>query len=62
MPVLPYSAVDTALRGLAGKAEGFGSAAIGGLHGDLFKVTTLEGKELTFATLAGLFDEALTLL
>ncbi|XVF55349.1 hypothetical protein PTKIN_Ptkin06aG0030200 [Pterospermum kingtungense] len=38
---LPYSNVDSSLRGLAGQAEGFGRFAIGGLHGPLYHVTTL---------------------
>ena len=31
------------LRALAGQAEGFGRHAIGGLHGDVYHVTTLQG-------------------
>ncbi|XP_011094792.1 probable pectate lyase 4 isoform X2 [Sesamum indicum] len=38
---LPYCDVDSSLRGLAGKAEGFGRLAIGGLHGAVYCVTTL---------------------
>jgi pectate lyase len=37
----PYAGVDIHLRGLAGAAEGFGSAAIGGLHGEVYHVTSL---------------------
>ncbi|KAL6616339.1 hypothetical protein ACP70R_038609 [Stipagrostis hirtigluma subsp. patula] len=39
---LPYATVDSSLRALAGQAEGFGRHAIGGLHGDVYHVTTLE--------------------
>ncbi|KAL1330180.1 hypothetical protein HN51_047326 [Arachis hypogaea] len=38
---LPYGRVDTTLRELAAKAEGFGRFAIGGLHGPLYRVTSL---------------------
>lgn len=38
---LPYSHVDSTLRALAARAEGFGGCAIGGLHGPLYHVTTL---------------------
>ncbi|PIA38867.1 hypothetical protein AQUCO_02700219v1 [Aquilegia coerulea] len=38
---LPYSHVDSCLRGLAAQAEGFGRLAIGGLHGPIYHVTTL---------------------
>ncbi|KAJ0983947.1 hypothetical protein J5N97_002303 [Dioscorea zingiberensis] len=41
MAILPYSNIDESLRGLAGKAEGFGHHAIGGLHGDVYCVTSL---------------------
>ncbi|KAF8775386.1 hypothetical protein HU200_004805 [Digitaria exilis] len=40
--LLPYVSVDSSLRALAGQAEGFGRHAIGGLHGDVYHVTTLE--------------------
>ncbi|KAG8078424.1 hypothetical protein GUJ93_ZPchr0007g4412 [Zizania palustris] len=40
--LLPYAAVDFSLRAMAGQAEGFGRRAIGGLHGDVYHVTTLE--------------------
>ncbi|XP_034593978.2 putative pectate lyase 21 isoform X2 [Setaria viridis] len=40
--LLPYTTVDSSLRALAGQAEGFGRHAIGGLHGDVYHVTTLE--------------------
>lgn len=43
MSSLPYAHVDSGLRALAGKAEGFGRLAIGGLHGPLYHVTTLRG-------------------
>jgi hypothetical protein len=45
----PYAGVDIHLRGLAGAAEGFGSAAIGGLHGEVYHVTSLAG--IFFCTL-----------
>ena len=35
--------VDCNLRALAGRAEGFGRFAVGGLHGDLCVVTSLVG-------------------
>ncbi|XP_073157761.1 putative pectate lyase 21 [Henckelia pumila] len=38
---LPYRHVDSSLRALAGQAEGFGCSAVGGLHGDVYSVTTL---------------------
>ncbi|KAJ4797756.1 Pectate lyase [Rhynchospora pubera] len=38
----PYAHVDQTLRGLAGQAEGFGRQAIGGLHGAVYHVTTLD--------------------
>jgi pectate lyase len=41
--LMPYAAVDSSLRAMAGQAEGFGRHAIGGLHGDVYHVTTLEG-------------------
>ncbi|KAG4911310.1 hypothetical protein JHK82_057322 [Glycine max] len=41
MQKLPYGDVDSSLRALAGRAEGFGRLAIGGLHGPLYFVTTL---------------------
>jgi pectate lyase len=41
--LLPYHGVDSTLRSLAGQAEGFGRHAIGGLHGEIYHVTTLEG-------------------
>jgi pectate lyase len=37
----PYAGVDAHLRALAGAAEGFGSASIGGLHGKVYHVTSL---------------------
>ena len=43
MSSLPYARVDSSLRALAGQAEGFGRLAIGGLHGPLYHVTTLQG-------------------
>ncbi|XP_028548166.1 probable pectate lyase 4 [Dendrobium catenatum] len=42
MVVLPYGDVDCGLRALAGKAEGFGRHAIGGLHGAIYVVTNLD--------------------
>lgn len=41
--LLPYRTADSSLRALAGQAEGFGRHAIGGLHGDVYHVTTLDG-------------------
>uniref|UniRef100_A0A0E0JJX0 Pectate lyase n=1 Tax=Oryza punctata TaxID=4537 RepID=A0A0E0JJX0_ORYPU len=41
-PVMPYADADRTLRALAGAAEGFGRRAIGGLHGPLYRVTSLE--------------------
>ncbi|XP_051130276.1 probable pectate lyase 4 [Andrographis paniculata] len=38
---LPYGHVDSALRALAGQAEGFGRLAVGGLNGAVYCVTTL---------------------
>ncbi|PWZ34128.1 putative pectate lyase 21 [Zea mays] len=40
--LLPYRTADSSLRALAGQAEGFGRHAIGGLHGDVYHVTTLD--------------------
>lgn len=37
-----YSHVDSALRSLAGQAEGFGRFAIGGMHGSVYFVTSLD--------------------
>lgn len=42
MTTLPYGDVDSSLRALAGRAEGFGRHSIGGLHGPIYTVTTLE--------------------
>ncbi|KAE9589272.1 hypothetical protein Lal_00000438 [Lupinus albus] len=39
--VLPYGDVDSSLRAMAGRAEGFGYLAIGGLNGHVYSVTTL---------------------
>ncbi|CAH2054363.1 unnamed protein product [Thlaspi arvense] len=41
MTVEPYCHVDSSLRSLAGKAEGFGRAAVGGLNGPICHVTSL---------------------
>ncbi|CAL5407194.1 unnamed protein product [Camellia sinensis] len=41
MESLPYSDVDSSLRALAGRAEGFGRFSLGGLHGPLYFVTSL---------------------
>ncbi|XAR72062.1 Pectate lyase [Bertholletia excelsa] len=41
MASLPYADVDFNLRSMAGRAEGFGRFAVGGLHGPLYHVTTL---------------------
>ncbi|KAL6528730.1 hypothetical protein OROMI_029375 [Orobanche minor] len=38
---LPYGHVDSSLRALAGQAEGFGRFAVGGLHGAVYRVSTL---------------------
>ncbi|XP_011077416.1 probable pectate lyase 4 [Sesamum indicum] len=38
---LPYGHVDSSLRALVGQAEGFGRFAVGGQHGDVYRVTTL---------------------
>lgn len=38
---LPYGHVDSSLRAVAGQAEGFGRFAVGGLHGPVYRVTTL---------------------
>lgn len=41
MTSLPYADADYNLRSLAGRAEGFGRFAVGGLHGPLYYVTSL---------------------
>ncbi|KAJ6429067.1 hypothetical protein OIU84_020661 [Salix udensis] len=41
MATLPYADVDSSLRAMAGRAEGFGRFSIGGLHGPLYPVTNL---------------------
>ncbi|KAJ4847139.1 hypothetical protein Tsubulata_048624 [Turnera subulata] len=41
MTKLPYADVDSSLRALAGRAEGFGRFSIGGLDGPIYSVTTL---------------------
>ncbi|CAL1374404.1 unnamed protein product [Linum trigynum] len=41
MRSLPYADADSHMRALAGRAEGFGRMAIGGLHGALYSVTSL---------------------
>lgn len=51
MQKLPYGDVDSSLRALAGRAEGFGRLAIGGLHGPLYFVTTLSGHLMLFSFL-----------
>jgi hypothetical protein len=40
---LPYLHIDSHLFGLSGQAEGFGFQAIGGLHGEIYHVTSLAG-------------------
>ncbi|KAJ7519799.1 hypothetical protein O6H91_20G056000 [Diphasiastrum complanatum] len=40
----PYADVDASLRAMAGAAEGFGHAAIGGVHGHVYHVTSLADK------------------
>ncbi|CAN6710375.1 unnamed protein product [Malus baccata var. baccata] len=42
MASLPYADVDFSLRSMAGRAEGFGQFAIGGLNGPVYSVTSLE--------------------
>lgn len=49
MASLPYADVDAELRALAGRAEGFGRQAIGGLHGSIYTVTTLAGSLLFYS-------------
>ncbi|KAG2615163.1 probable pectate lyase 4 [Panicum virgatum] len=39
---MPYQDADHRLRALAGRAEGFGRHAIGGLHGAVYHVTSLQ--------------------
>ncbi|KAL6657273.1 hypothetical protein ACP70R_005053 [Stipagrostis hirtigluma subsp. patula] len=39
---MPYADADCSLRALAGRAEGFGRHAIGGLHGAVYHVTSLQ--------------------
>ncbi|KAF6999210.1 hypothetical protein CFC21_015273 [Triticum aestivum] len=39
---MPYADADRTLRALAAAAEGFGRRAIGGLHGTLYHVTSLQ--------------------
>lgn len=51
MASLPYADVDNDLRALAGRAEGFGRFAIGGLHGAVYTVTNLAGS-LSFTLLS----------
>ncbi|CAN4090137.1 unnamed protein product [Withania somnifera] len=41
MAVLPYADVDSSLKALAGRVEGFGRFSIGGLNGPVYSVTTL---------------------
>ncbi|KAK9938961.1 hypothetical protein M0R45_015671 [Rubus argutus] len=41
MASLPYADVDSNLRAMAGRAEGFGRFSIGGLLGPVYSVTTL---------------------
>lgn len=41
-PRMPYADADRTLRALAAGAEGFGRRAIGGLHGALYHVTSLQ--------------------
>jgi pectate lyase len=43
MASLPYANVDSSLRALAGRAEGFGRFSVGGLNGAVYCVTTLAG-------------------
>lgn len=46
-PRMPYADADRTLRALAAAAEGFGRRAIGGLHGALYHVTSLQGPLFT---------------
>uniref|UniRef100_A0A0D9V1V1 Pectate lyase n=1 Tax=Leersia perrieri TaxID=77586 RepID=A0A0D9V1V1_9ORYZ len=41
-PAMPYADADRTLRALAGAAEGFGRGTIGGLHGPIYRVTSLD--------------------
>ena len=52
----PYADADVTLRALAGKAEGFGRFAVGGLHGPVYHVTTLSGTHLFPCTKKILFS------
>jgi hypothetical protein len=49
----PYAAADLHLRALAGAAEGFGSAAIGGLNGKVYHVTSLAGIRVAHKLICG---------
>ncbi|XP_047339220.1 uncharacterized protein LOC124942716 isoform X2 [Impatiens glandulifera] len=60
-PSLPYVNLDSSLRALAGQAEGFGRSAIGGLHGPLYHVTTLEEAETEFHNIIRRFAETVSL-
>lgn len=55
MTTLPYAEVDCSLKALAGRAEGFGRFAVGGLHGDLYVVTSLAGD--AFANTVSLYNK-----
>lgn len=45
---LPYADVDSSLKGMAGRAEGFGRSAVGGAHGPVHRVTSLAGNLFNF--------------
>ncbi|KAJ0551309.1 putative pectate lyase [Helianthus annuus] len=45
---VPYADVDSTLRALAGRAEGFGRFAVGGVNGPVHHVTSLAGLSLSF--------------
>lgn len=47
MDFLPYADVDSSLRAMAGRAEGFGQYSVGGLNGPVYSVTTLAGSVWT---------------
>lgn len=48
MTDVPYGEVDRCLRALAGASEGFGQAAIGGVNGAIFHVTSLAGNYVPY--------------
>lgn len=52
---MPYGDADCTLRALAARAEGFGCHAIGGLHGALYYVTSLQGFRLPIDQIVFIF-------